>query len=517
MESLEPETSLSRSHYTEMMKSKDASSLVHRSGDGGGATHAQIGAHPSSVVRATEREGEVRDGRNRPTRKASLRGGALLILFGALSGLIALHIRAERLMVFSAGAIERVGDGVGPRIGPQQSRYPERAGGSKAHPRIAAVDVGGVREPSQNLRATAAKTAGHNRTIKVWREEMLMRQRLLDDEYYDLRRRPDLPRGCEPLRTWQTASFPSCNLLHEVDRTVESWSSGRHRWTNQGGYNLVFAVREEMPSLWEKLAENDQEPSFAIKEIDYPYSDATDSTFYEVQMDALVMERLTSSPYVMDIYAHCGLTLVVPWGDIQLGRLIFDGKDPPREEKLRLAVQVSSALADVENMDGDGTPSYVHMDYMVRQHLLVNGTLKLSDFNKGRFMSKRSSSGGGLCEFRRVGRDGTFRSPEEYRGEPLTPKMQVFSLGNILQSILTGERMWTGVEDDDARDRIQRGKRYRMARFVKKSTDPIDVALRKMARRCFAQDPEERPSAVGVADFLREQASRLGVSLLTKS
>lgn len=484
------------------------------------------------------------------------RGGGRAIVFPlalaafAFACLLALHARAQRLLGSSPTAAAPLDGGQLAGFGPPRKSGAETP--SPAHrPRVTAVGAGeyfGRRRASRNTRPSLdldAVARNRTRTIATREDEArIARQRLLlDDGYYDKRRRrPDFPPhgGCEPLQPWQMTSFPSCNLLHEVDRTVEAWSQGRHRWTNLGGYNLVFAVNEELPRSGKSrktdaaasesgngTSSTDPDPSFALKEIAYPYSDAWDHIFHNVRMDALVMERLTRSPNVVDIYGHCGLTLAVAWGDTQLGQLIFDGKNPTRETKLRLAVHVASALADIENMDGDGVAPYVHMDYMVRQHLLVNGTLQLSDFNKGLFVSSSkkqraanasllSGSGGGgapPCEFGGVGKDGTFRSPEEYRGEALTAKAQVFSLGNILQSILTGKRMWAGMDDDVARGHIQSGRRYGMARSLRRSKNPIDVALRREARRCLARDPHDRPAAMEVAEALRGEAARLGVDL----
>mmetsp|Transcript_55829 Transcript_55829/g.167323 ORF Transcript_55829/g.167323 Transcript_55829/m.167323 type:complete len:516 (-) Transcript_55829:145-1692(-) len=480
--------------------------------------------------------------RRAATLRRDFRGALLLSLAAAAAYAIALNVRAERLLLSShwpSTAGEEVGrtqygGGFGPppraekkkmqekmqekekQKQPRNISTPRRRGaGTNGPPRITTVAGGAVRN---NLRATRRRS----RTIEVSKEETERARRLTDDDLYDSRRRPDFPRGCEPLRPWQTASFPSCNVVHEVDRTVEMWSSGRHKLTNQGGYNMVFAVREDLPPPRrdeKATAEGGGEPSFAVKEIEYSASDANDRMFADVQMDALVMERLTSSPYVMDVHAHCGLTLAVAWGEPQLGGLIFDGRNPSRETKLRLAVQVSSALADVENADGDGVAPYMHMDYMVRQHLVVNGTLKLSDFNRGQFVTKQRSEGGrsssvvNLCTSGDAWMDGTFRSPEEYLGLPLTAKAQVFSLGNILQSILTGVRWWNGVKDDEARDRIKKSGRYEMPRAVIDSRDPIDVALRNMTMRCLKQNPKDRPSAMEVAMFLREEAERLGVDV----
>lgn len=85
--------------------------------------------------------------------------------------------------------------------------------------------------------------------------------------------------------------------------------------------------------------------------------------------DALASERLTSSPYVANIYGFCGNSGVFDYaddGDIDM--LIWpddEPEDPPkltRYQKLDLALQVSRGVAASHNVDREGRASLAHTD-----------------------------------------------------------------------------------------------------------------------------------------------------------
>jgi hypothetical protein len=106
-----------------------------------------------------------------------------------------------------------------------------------------------------------------------------------------------------------------------------------------------------------------------------------------VRMDAMVAERLTSSPRIYDIYAFCGLSILsefFPHGDIE-GEVVIGSGYPPSEkkkkkrkkrkreepdelrpynnlsseQKLVISLQMAEAIADLHG-DKDGV--IVHQD-----------------------------------------------------------------------------------------------------------------------------------------------------------
>jgi serine/threonine protein kinase len=129
--------------------------------------------------------------------------------------------------------------------------------------------------------------------------------------------------------------------------------------------------------------------------------------FEYVRMDAMVADRLTSSPRIYDIYGFCGMAIMsefFPYGDYEdvavpgSGYLLTEKEQIYQEthelksynsitstDKLRISLQMAEALADLH---GDPMGIIVHQDVQLSQYLLsADGqTVKLNDFNRAEFM-----------------------------------------------------------------------------------------------------------------------------------
>ena len=174
------------------------------------------------------------------------------------------------------------------------------------------------------------------------------------------------------------------------------------------------------------------------------------------------------------------------------------------------------ALAAIENIDGDGIPSYVHCDLKADQWMYFESTdtVKLNDFNVGTFLSRNQTTGGPQRSF--IQHDGekgqVWRSPEEHlnfdRKGPrvLTPKMMVYSMCHELQRILTGE----GIPGHWKHEDVIEGKRAPLSSKVAQSLDPIIMGYRETLDRCFAFRPEDRASAMEVLAALKQVQVRFG-------
>ena len=126
-------------------------------------------------------------------------------------------------------------------------------------------------------------------------------------------------------------------------------------------------------------------------------------TNYEfTRMDALVMERLTSSPRIVDIYGHCAVSVMTEHLPIEMESTIISGSgyvsenplhdskdvDPKNDltptEKLTIALEMAETLADLHGFK-DGV--IVHDDVQLCQFLRSkDGVLKLNDFNRAEVM-----------------------------------------------------------------------------------------------------------------------------------
>ena len=161
--------------------------------------------------------------------------------------------------------------------------------------------------------------------------------------------------------------------------------------------------------------------------------------------------------------------------------------------RIRLALGVFRGLMDLH--EGVGIDSstkewlpIVHADLQAKQYLVdaVTGQVYLNDFNRCRFLAKRvdpvnnymvassnttanSSSASSRtnsptiqlerCPLYIATSPGASRSPEEYDMASLTEKLDVYSAGNILYGIITGNRPWNDERGRNIKNAIQFGQR----------------------------------------------------------
>ena len=106
--------------------------------------------------------------------------------------------------------------------------------------------------------------------------------------------------------------------------------------------------------------------------------------------------------------------------------------------------------------------------------------------------------------------DAKYRSPEEYRYDPETAKIDVWALGSMIYMILTGKNVWAGVTEKKAQKKIASNESPPLDDKWKESNDPVDRLLVKvMYEWCFVPDPEKRPSAPEVAKFLEQESEKI--------
>jgi len=140
-------------------------------------------------------------------------------------------------------------------------------------------------------------------------------------------------------------------------------------------------------------------------------------------MDALVMERLTSSPRIVDMFGHCALGVITEQLDYDMETTVIptsgtvDDEDGLKDqydvnpqndyeptEKLGLALEMAKSIAELHGFQ-DGV--IVHDDIQLSQFLIdSNGKLKLNDFNRAEVMLFDEEKGqycryrnGGVCKY----------------------------------------------------------------------------------------------------------------------
>jgi hypothetical protein len=110
--------------------------------------------------------------------------------------------------------------------------------------------------------------------------------------------------------------------------------------------------------------------------------------------DAIMQERLTSSPFVMSIYGHCGTSVIAPLAtsgslDDCIHSVRNGGKELSAREKLKVAIHLAEGLDAVHgggNAKSRLMSSFVHNDLDVSQYVFRNGLFQINDFNHGKFM-----------------------------------------------------------------------------------------------------------------------------------
>ena len=233
-----------------------------------------------------------------------------------------------------------------------------------------------------------------------------------------------------------------------------------------------------------------------------------DAHFEHDRVDAVAMERLTSSPHVINIFGFCGHSVLTEYADgKRVGQLADKAKKIPLK-RLEIARDIANGLADVHGIDGDGNTTFVHLDVNPANVVSVNGTLKLNDFNIG-IIRQWNTTSNEPCGFPAQYPNPQWRSPEEARNEQhLTEKVDVFSLGHIFFRLICGHEPWNKLEPggkptkEEIGEKVQRGDLPFIPEDILKSEDPEVVAIREVMLQCYTVDPKQRPSARNVANSL---------------
>ena len=350
---------------------------------------------------------------------------------------------------------------------------------------------------------------------------------------------------CVPIADWQTRSYPNCNVFHEMNlhqamednynsnvsldeaapNAVEDKKTTKKTTTTTtttplppktAEDRIEFLAQGWFRSTWRW--DNAQEDAVVLKmlRLEREFFDE----YYELhRKDAVAMERLSSSPFVMDIYGYCGQSALNELADFPNGLNSlekFDRNLRNREGpevnilKLHIATSVAVGLAHVHEIDD--RPSMVHYDMNPRNVAIVRGGKpKLNDFNIAEFLQYNPTTNE-TCGFRSRLHEPWWRAPEEVQVDHntnlLTEKVDVYSLGNLLFHILTTrsphgkmkrERM------EEVRPQVLRGEVPVLAPYFAEHTDPAIVVLRKAMYMCYEPDPLERPSAREVANMLLDE------------
>eukprot|EP00544_Gedaniella_sp_CCMP2646_P000416 CAMPEP_0202509578 /NCGR_PEP_ID=MMETSP1361-20130828/52844_1 /ASSEMBLY_ACC=CAM_ASM_000849 /TAXON_ID=210615 /ORGANISM="Staurosira complex sp., Strain CCMP2646" /LENGTH=378 /DNA_ID=CAMNT_0049143805 /DNA_START=174 /DNA_END=1311 /DNA_ORIENTATION=+ len=318
---------------------------------------------------------------------------------------------------------------------------------------------------------------------------------------------------CIHSSSWQSSHRPSCNAFHELDLTqttkkgrcihASSWHSSHHPSCNAvheldlTHTTIKFLASGSYLHVW---SFQDYNGDVSILKTLYYKREFDKRNFERHRRDAVTMERLSFSNYIVDIYGYCSNSAIVDY--TKDGDLTWLHRQETRLSKLdmlEIAHDVTAALADLHDA------GIVHADIKPNQFLNFEGKYKLNDFNRAHF-AKQNADTNKTCGFSENHNVGAWRSPEEYLYQPQTKAIDVYSLGHILHFIRTAGVPFVDMNDQQAINFVRKGGRdeYIRDESILNSTHPLDRDIVTALDLCFEFDPNIRASARQIQELFRK-------------
>ena len=220
----------------------------------------------------------------------------------------------------------------------------------------------------------------------------------------------------------------------------------------------------------------------------------------------MVMELLSSSKRIADVYSFCGLSSIIEYasGQIEKEVMITSGRkniDQPIK-KIEMAIELSKVVATIHgHKDGLISTADIQVGQFCRGR---DGFIKMLDFNRAEVLLYDESHGD-YCRFENgVPPDGSLRAPEEIIDAPLSEAIDVYSLGNVFYSILTGRYVNDDFSVSKAHQRLRQGKTEHLDASVYERS-PAEFAIMKATQWMWTFDAVERPSIFDVLKFLEDE------------
>lgn len=324
---------------------------------------------------------------------------------------------------------------------------------------------------------------------------------------------------CIRQKEWQVMSYPTCNNLHELDLTYmlhhpvyEGYDDDNEIEYTKKIKVLVRRINNGYwRDVWRVKSENGID-EIVLKTMRYEH-DYVDRNFDRHRKDALASERLSSSSRIVDMHSFCGnsATFELARGGKDLESIIYPSSGKSNlswTEKVKIAIEIATAINDVHTVDSPQHSTIAHTDISPGQFLKINGTYKLGDFNRCRFLgwdAKHMKT----CGFHIPVNPGSFRAPEEYAFELETEKVDIYSMGNIFYIMLTEKWPFEDLKDEEAIKLVKKGERPPIDESILNHRNPAVKILRDALKLCWKQDPNERATAKEIQTHLSTEMKKL--------
>jgi serine/threonine-protein kinase len=264
----------------------------------------------------------------------------------------------------------------------------------------------------------------------------------------------------------------------------------------QGGMATVYLGRHEGQAGFQRL--------FAVKVL-HPYL-AQNDEFVSMMLDEARIAARLHHPNVVPIIDEgfeAGFRYVVleyVEGD-SLSALVKASSSRPPQVMVPIFLDVLAGLQAAHTLVGeDGRPlNLVHRDVSPHNVLVgLDGASRITDFGVAHAQARLQSTNPGQ-------RKGKFlyMSPEQISGDPIDGRSDVFSLGAVMWSVLTGKRLFLGATDTTTMTNVLK---MPIARPSTVGFRP-PVALDAIVMKALERRPENRfASAQEMEEALREVA-----------
>ena len=186
---------------------------------------------------------------------------------------------------------------------------------------------------------------------------------------------------CEELVDWQHYSFPVCNVIHEVDFISRAIVNPT---------DVVYLGRGGVRDVWKLHNGSTKSEETVLKTLRW-YKEFEPRYYRMHNTDALAMERLTRSPYVVDIFAYCGNSAINEMSSNTTLRGLIREEGLSEHFIYNAALSIVKSLVDVHQLDGPGSkPSIIHGDVGPSNFVVFKkgneASIKLNDFNGARLI-----------------------------------------------------------------------------------------------------------------------------------
>jgi len=361
------------------------------------------------------------------------------------------------------------------------------------------------------------------------------------------------PHGCH-FTKWQLSSYPNCNDVHgTIDLTFDLGLRPPMKRNKKYIYSKPLDKEYGYigSGLWRDVFKlPSQQVVLKIMKIEH---ENDERNIDRHRRDALIMEQLSSHDNIITPLAYCGTSIITPFYDLRLDTYLYPNKDEKHHKQMKsyndddttsktipnfnviplldrtteygrinLAYQISKSIKALHTLHGPA----VHADIQTKQFLIntKTSTVLLSDFNRCRFMALHNNKES-YCKFRIPSSPGKHRSPEEYNSlkgnkENLNEKLDIFSLGHVFYTILTGLPAISTLDKSlPTKNSVKRSiaSGVHPLTFAEKEKYVLtkgDLILWNILERMYCFDVEERISSMEIVDILENHLASLKESVL---